>query len=106
MVPSTPEAIKAAGAEGVGLIVDPIAFVSEHVETLVELDRDYGELAKAVGVPCYLRCPHMWRRSIRLSPGLPPRSSARWDATGVKPDGERCAAMFGRCPLKDAARAV
>ena len=31
--------------EGLGVIVDPIAFVSEHVETLVELDRDYARVA-------------------------------------------------------------
>ena len=35
----------------------PIAFVSEHSETLVELDRDYDRLAKASGVPSYRRLP-------------------------------------------------
>jgi ferrochelatase len=55
--PSTPEALAAAGAEGLGVVVTPIAFVSEHIETLVELDHEYAELAKTVGCPFYVRAP-------------------------------------------------
>ena len=55
--PSTPEAIAEAGKEGLGVILDPISFVSEHVETLVELDRDYAALARRLGTPVYLRVP-------------------------------------------------
>jgi ferrochelatase len=53
--PATDEEIRRAGAERRSLIVVPIAFVSEHSETLVELDRDYGRLAKSAGVPSYRR---------------------------------------------------
>ncbi len=35
----------------------PIAFVSEHSETLVELDIDYRHLAEQAGVPGYVRVP-------------------------------------------------
>lgn len=55
--PSTEEEIRAAGAEGLALVVTPIAFVSEHVETLVELDHEYGELAGSAGCPAYVRVP-------------------------------------------------
>lgn len=55
--PSTPEAIEQAAADGVGVIVAPIAFVSEHIETLVELDIEYRELAEEKGVAPYLRTP-------------------------------------------------
>jgi protoporphyrin/coproporphyrin ferrochelatase len=55
--PATDEEIRRAGADARSLIVVPIAFVSEHSETLIELDRDYGRLAKAVGVPSYRRLP-------------------------------------------------
>jgi ferrochelatase len=55
--PSTDEEIRRAGAEGKGVMVTPIAFVSEHVETLVELDHEYAELAKDVGVAPYIRVP-------------------------------------------------
>jgi ferrochelatase len=55
--PSTDAEVKRAGAQGKSLIVAPIAFVSEHSETLVELDIDYATLAKEAGVPHYLRVP-------------------------------------------------
>lgn len=55
--PATPDAIKQAAADGVGVVVVPIAFVSEHIETLVELDIEYGELAHEVGCSPYLRAP-------------------------------------------------
>lgn len=55
--PSTPDTIKKAARDGVGAVVVPIAFVSEHIETLVELDHEYGELAHEVGCAPYLRAP-------------------------------------------------
>jgi protoporphyrin/coproporphyrin ferrochelatase len=55
--PATDAEIRRAGAAGVGLIVVPVAFVSEHSETLVELDIDYRHLAAAAGVPTYVRVP-------------------------------------------------
>jgi ferrochelatase len=53
--PATDREIIRAGVEHIGLIVLPIAFVSEHSETLVELDLDYGALAARSGVPRYVR---------------------------------------------------
>lgn len=55
--PSTDAEIRRAGAEGKGLVVVPVAFVSEHSETLVELDIEYAKLAAESGVPDYLRVP-------------------------------------------------
>jgi protoporphyrin/coproporphyrin ferrochelatase len=55
--PETDEEIRLAGKDRVALVVAPIAFVSEHSETLVELDRDYRQLAERSGVPRYLRVP-------------------------------------------------
>ncbi len=45
----------APGVDGKGVVVAPIAFVSEHSETLVELDIEYGKLAREAGVPDYRR---------------------------------------------------
>jgi ferrochelatase len=53
--PATDAEIRRAGAEKRGLIVTPIAFVSEHSETLVELDLEYRHVAETSGVPHYLR---------------------------------------------------
>lgn len=55
--PETVEEIRRAGRDGVSLIVVPIAFVSEHSETLVELDIEYRHVAEAAGVPNYVRIP-------------------------------------------------
>ena len=55
--PSTDEAVEQAGREGISVLVVPIAFVSEHSETLVELDVEYRELAERAGVVHYLRVP-------------------------------------------------
>jgi ferrochelatase len=53
--PAVDDEIRRAGNERVALVVAPIAFVSEHSETLVELDRDYRRLAERCGVPAYCR---------------------------------------------------
>lgn len=55
--PSTDEEIRNAGNDRKGIIVVPIAFVSEHSETLVELDIEYRKLADTCGVPRYERTP-------------------------------------------------
>jgi len=53
--PATDAEVRRAGAEATGLIVVPVAFVSEHSETLVELDIEYAKLAEEAGVPDYIR---------------------------------------------------
>jgi protoporphyrin/coproporphyrin ferrochelatase len=53
--PATDAEITRAGRDGKGVIVAPIAFVSEHSETLVELDIEYRKLAEEAGVPDYRR---------------------------------------------------
>ena len=53
--PATEDAIRQARADGKGVLISPIAFVSEHIETLVELDHEYAELAATLGVTPYLR---------------------------------------------------
>ena len=53
--PTTQSQIHQAAAEGKGIIMVPISFVSEHSETLYELDQEYGALAAQLGVPFYHR---------------------------------------------------
>jgi ferrochelatase len=57
LVPSTDEAVIEAGRDGCAVVVVPVAFVSDHSETLVELDMEYRELAETHGVPGYFRAP-------------------------------------------------
>jgi ferrochelatase len=55
--PSTEQEIAKAGQDQTPLVVLPIAFVSDHSETLVELDVEYAHLAAEAGVPFYARVP-------------------------------------------------
>ncbi len=55
--PSTEDEIERAAHDKVAILLVPIAFVSEHSETLVELDVEYREEADKLGVPGYFRVP-------------------------------------------------
>jgi ferrochelatase len=56
--PYTDDVLPELGAEGVkNLVVVPISFVSEHIETLEEIDIEYRELAEENGVSNWRRCP-------------------------------------------------
>jgi ferrochelatase len=55
--PSTEHEIERAAHDKVAVLIVPVAFVSEHSETLVELDIDYRRLAERLGVPGYFRVP-------------------------------------------------
>ena len=94
--PSTPEAIEAAAREGVGVLIDPIAFVSEHIETLVELDRDYAELAARCGISAYLRAPVVGVETHFIE-GLAGAVRRALERDGVCPDGKACPAEATRC---------
>ena len=63
--PSTDDEIRLASEQGLALVVVPIAFVSEHIETLVELDHEYRELAVEAGCPAYVRVP-----ALGVAPGF------------------------------------
>jgi ferrochelatase len=55
--PSTDEEVERAAREKVAVLICPIAFVSEHSETLVELDVEYRHLGEKLGIPGYFRVP-------------------------------------------------
>lgn len=97
--PSTPEAIRQAAADGLGVIVTPVAFVSEHIETLVELDIEYAELAHGLGLAPYLRAPAVGV----AAPFIQTLSDAALEAlprAGVAPYGQGCRAVWKACPAQ------
>jgi ferrochelatase len=55
--PSTESEIRRAASDGKNIVLYPLSFVSEHSETLVELDIDYRHLAAEAGVAKYIRVP-------------------------------------------------
>jgi len=56
--PYTEDAIVGLAAQGVSeLVVVPISFVSEHIETLEEIDIEYREIAEEAGIHVFNRVP-------------------------------------------------
>jgi ferrochelatase len=94
--PSTPDAIAVAAVEGLGVLVDPVSFVSEHIETLVELDRDYAAFARLAGAPSYLRAPTVGVAAAFID-GLAAVVERALQRPGAAPDGAPCPAGLGRC---------
>ena len=88
--PSTPEAIEAAAREGRGVVVTPVAFVSEHVETLVELDHEYRKLALEAGCPFYVRAPALGTEPQFIE------ALARLVVQALRREGGVCSADGGR----------
>ena len=99
--PATDAEIRKAGAQGKGVIVAPIAFVSEHSETLVELDIEYGKLARAAGVPDYRRAATVGADPAFIA-GLAGLVRRAVNASGTinSGDGRLCPAEFCRCALE------
>lgn len=99
--PYTDREIERAGSERKSVIVAPIAFVSEHSETLVELDEDYRELARQSGVPVYERAATVGTHPAFIEglASLVRRAAAT--AEGVHAgSGERiCGNGAGGCPM-------
>ena len=95
--PYTEDQIKKAGVEGMALVVVPVAFVSEHSETLVELDIEYAGLAAEAGVPHYVRAP-----TVNADTGFIASLAGIVKNTGETStgpvDGTYCDAAHGDCP--------
>jgi protoporphyrin/coproporphyrin ferrochelatase len=63
--PATEDAVHKAAVDGKAILVSPIAFVSEHIETLVELDMEYRHVAEKAGARTYVRAP-----ALGVEPGF------------------------------------
>ena len=98
--PATEDEIRRAGRDGVPVLLVPIAFVSEHAETLVELDIEYRHLAQQSGVPFYGRVPTV-STAPEFITGLARlvRQALTQEAGIACGQGERiCPAACGGCP--------
>ncbi|MFA4938149.1 ferrochelatase [Brevundimonas sp.] len=103
--PSTPEAIEHAASNGVGVVVTPIAFVSEHIETLVELDIEYGELAHEKEASPYLRAPAVGIEPLFID-ALADAAVSALSRTGIAPFGQGCKADWKACPYRNGRQAA
>jgi ferrochelatase len=85
----------------VPVLVVPIAFVSEHSETLVELDIEYRHVAEKAGVPRYVRVPTVSAHTAYIEGLARLVADALERPAAIAPDGgaRLCPAEFGRCAL-------
>jgi len=99
--PATDAEISRAGADGKGAVVFPIAFVSEHSETLVELDIEYGKLAREAGVKDYRRAPTVGAAGPFID-GLASLVRQAIASTGIISSdiGRICPGKFCRCAME------
>ncbi len=96
--PYLEDELRRCAEDGMAAVVVPIAFVSEHSETLVELDMEFRAFAERIGVPAYVRAPTVGTET-RFIAGL----SDMVVATLAVGSGPRCgeAAEGGRrCPVR------
>jgi len=102
--PYTDDEIRRAGRDGVGVVLFPVAFVSEHSETLVELDMDYRHLADQCGVPCYVRVPTVGTEPAFIGALADLTRAALESSRSVRSEtGDRLCAAADRCCVNQAA---
>ena len=110
--PATEHAIASAAKGGKSILVAPIAFVSEHIETLVELDIDYARVAKENGAKIYARAPALGVEAGFVETLADLVEDASQDAGGDDPSPVRsscgnriCPARWSACPNRRTAAA-
>ncbi len=98
--PALDEELARAARDRVPVVVNPVAFVSEHSETLVELDIEYRAMAERLGVPAYVRVPAVGTADEFIGGLAAVVEAAREQKTGLccGTGGRLCPAQFGRCP--------
>lgn len=103
--PSTEDEIERAGSEKTRLVIFPLAFVSEHSETLVELDIEYREIAEASGVEEYHRVPTVGTGEAFIDGLNKVVRGALNRETGLAADGGKrfCPGNWTKCPCHPAA---
>ena len=99
--PSTDGEVERAARDKTAVLVVPIAFVSEHTETLVELDVEYRDLADKLGVPGYFRVPTQNADAgfIAALAGLVRRAQALGPGLCSGAGGRLCDPTWGACPF-------
>lgn len=99
--PNIDDELSRAGRDGIPVIVVPIAFVSEHSETLVELDIKYRDIAHELNVPAYRRVPALGCQEDFIDGlGRLVETARRRDiGTGSAEGSRQCPAGHAECPL-------
>jgi ferrochelatase len=102
--PATDAVILQAAKDKRALVIYPIAFVSEHSETLVELDIEYRHLADANGAAAYVRVPAVGTHQAFIGGLANLVNAALASDAAVQPgSGQHYCGSWRRCACKEAA---
>ena len=98
--PSTEDIIVENSRLDKHIVLVPIAFVSEHSETLVELDIEYKELAETNGCKNYTRVPALGINEdfIKAMSELIIKKNEYKITEGLYPPKKHCPSNFKKCP--------
>ena len=98
--PSTEDTIIENSKAGKHIVLVPIAFVSEHSETLVELDIEYKEIADANGCKNYTRVPALGINEdfIKAMSELIIKKDEYRLNDSLYPPKTQCPSNFKKCP--------
>jgi protoporphyrin/coproporphyrin ferrochelatase len=98
--PSTEDIIIKNSKIGKHIVLVPIAFVSEHSETLVELDIEYKEIADANGCKNYTRVPALGINDdfIKAMSELIIKKNEYKLSENLYPPKVQCPSNFKKCP--------
>ncbi|NMN67288.1 ferrochelatase [Candidatus Pelagibacter ubique] len=98
--PSTEDIIIENSKIGKHIVLVPIAFVSEHSETLVELDIEYKEIADANGCKNYTRVPALGINEdfIKAMSELIIKKNEYKISENLYPPKMQCPSNFKKCP--------
>ena len=98
--PSTEDIIIENSKVGKHIVLVPIAFVSEHSETLVELDIEYKEIAEANGCKNYTRVPALGINEdfIKTMSELIIKRNEHQINENLCPPKIQCPSKFKKCP--------
>lgn len=92
--PDTQEEVKKTAEQQKPLIIVPLSFVSEHSETLIELDQDYQNLYKSLKGPYYSRVPTVMTHPDFIQ-GL-----AQLVQDALQQKSQSCFGNFKQCPYR------
>ena len=99
--PATDAVILQAAKDKRALVIFPVAFVSEHSETLVELDIEYRHLAEANGAAAYVRVPAVGTHPAFIGGLANLVTAARCRDAAVQPgSGQQYCGSWRRCVCK------
>ena len=101
--PSLEHEIKKIAIDNKIPVIIPISFVSDHSETLVELDIDYKEMAKNLGIANYLRVPalnndgHFIHALAEICKNVSVSTKTKFSGSGTQ---RNCDSKLGKCWCK------